>query len=136
MRICSKCGNNPKLDWHTSYCRECYRELDRKRYYRDRKKRLEINKQNYQENKQRWIIKAKRRRELYPEKYKANYTLRNAVKAGKIIKGKCEVCGDTKTHGHHDDYSKPLEVRWLCIKHHSEYHRTYNQALSDLLEDK
>ena len=35
----------------------------------------------------------------------------------------CEVCGERKTHAHHDDYSKPLEVKWLCKKHHDEHHR-------------
>jgi ribosomal protein S27AE len=36
----------------------------------------------------------------------------------------CEVCGATENvHAHHDDYSKPLEVRWLCSRHHAEHHQ-------------
>lgn len=42
----------------------------------------------------------------------------------------CEVCGarpeDAKIHKHHDDYSKPLEVRFLCTPHHGELHRQIN----------
>ena len=34
----------------------------------------------------------------------------------------CEVCGETKVEAHHDDYTKPLEVRWLCKRHHAEVH--------------
>ncbi|UOF80573.1 putative hnhc nuclease [Caudoviricetes sp.] len=35
----------------------------------------------------------------------------------------CEVCGtDNKVHRHHDDYSKPLQVRFLCPKHHKAIH--------------
>lgn len=56
----------------------------------------------------------------YPEKYKARYMLRNAVRLGKVIKGCCEVCGSPIVESHHDDYSKPLEVRWLCRLHHRE----------------
>jgi len=57
-----------------------------------------------------------------PEKLRARYMLRNAVKTGKVIKSPCEKCG-AKAEGHHDDYSKPLEVKWLCRKHHAELHR-------------
>ena len=56
----------------------------------------------------------------YPEKYKARYTLRNAVRLGKVTKGCCEVCGSQKVESHHDDYSKPLEIRWFCWLHHRE----------------
>jgi len=44
------------------------------------------------------------------------------IKRGKIKKGVCEVCGDPNVHGHHDDYTKPLEVRWFCEIHHLELH--------------
>ena len=56
----------------------------------------------------------------HPEKYTARNILNNAVRDGRVIKYPCEVCGDAKSQGHHADYSKPLEVRWLCFKHHRE----------------
>jgi hypothetical protein len=36
---------------------------------------------------------------------------------GKLVEQPCEVCG-AKAEMHHPDYSKPLEVRWLCTRHH------------------
>jgi len=54
----------------------------------------------------------------YPEKHKARYTLRNAIRLGKVERGCCEVCGSAEVEAHHDDYTKPLEVRWLCPLHH------------------
>lgn len=44
------------------------------------------------------------------------------VSRGKVEKGVCEVCGELEVQGHHNDYNKPLEVRWLCKKHHKELH--------------
>jgi ribosomal protein S27AE len=58
-------------------------------------------------------------RETDPLKIKA----RNATR--KLGKGlhECEKCGAEKAHAHHDDYSKPLDVRWLCRTCHSIEHR-------------
>jgi hypothetical protein len=53
----------------------------------------------------------------------ARKKLRYAVKIGKIKRKPCEVCGDPNSQAHHDDYDKPLEVRWLCQSHHNEAHR-------------
>ncbi len=36
----------------------------------------------------------------------------------------CEMCGDPNTQIHHDDYDKPLEIRWLCLKCHGVVHRS------------
>lgn len=52
----------------------------------------------------------------------ANVMVGNALRSGKLVKEPCETCGEKDSHGHHDDYAKPLEVRWLCSKHHTEWH--------------
>lgn len=60
-------------------------------------------------------------RERNPEKYKAHTTVNNAIRSGKLQRQGCEVCGE-KAHAHHDDYDRPLDVRWLCHAHHREHH--------------
>jgi len=35
----------------------------------------------------------------------------------------CTVCGAMKSEAHHEDYSKPLEVTWLCRTCHKAEHR-------------
>lgn len=64
----------------------------------------------------------------YPEKQRARDVLGKAVAQGKIIKpDTCQGCGDTfaseKLHGHHEDYTQPLEVEWLCTWCHGKRHR-------------
>jgi Zn finger protein HypA/HybF involved in hydrogenase expression len=58
-------------------------------------------------------------------------TLR-AIKSGALVRPEaCEVCnkavtrkdGVTAIQAHHDDYTKPLSVRWLCPKCHKAWHR-------------
>lgn len=56
-----------------------------------------------------------------PEKYKAQYTIANAIRRGKVKRLPCEKCGE-EGQAHHDDYSKPFEIRWLCKLHHDELH--------------
>lgn len=51
-----------------------------------------------------------------------------ARRKGEIIKQPCEICGSSKTDAHHDDYNKPLEVRWLCKKCHREWH-SHNEPI-------
>jgi hypothetical protein len=63
----------------------------------------------------------------YPERRQARILTGNAIRDGKIARLPCEVCGNVKAEAHHDDYSKPLDVRWLCRKHHAEHHRMQDQ---------
>jgi hypothetical protein len=61
----------------------------------------------------------------YPLKYAAHVITTNAVRDGKLIKEtSCSKCNSTcKIEGHHNDYTKPLDVTWLCELCHKEWHR-------------
>jgi hypothetical protein len=39
------------------------------------------------------------------------------LKRGKILRLACEVCGSLSSVMHHDDYTAPLSIRWLCRRH-------------------
>lgn len=45
-----------------------------------------------------------------------------ALREGKLVKQPCGVCGEAEVEAHHPDYDKPLEVVWLCKKHHHAEH--------------
>lgn len=64
-----------------------------------------------------------RRRAKDPQKVAARAELQRAVMLGEVVRGPCEKCGTTEgVEGHHEDYSKPLDVRWLCRKDHRLEH--------------
>lgn len=46
-----------------------------------------------------------------------------------IKKQPCEVCGRKETEAHHDNYDKPLEVRWLCFECHRKWHKDNPELL-------
>lgn len=55
-------------------------------------------------------------------KHEARWKTRRAIASGALSRGSCEVCGAEKVDAHHDDYSQPINVRWLCRPHHRELH--------------
>lgn len=61
-----------------------------------------------------------------PEKRKAHNEVKNALRSGKIHRHPCCICGN-KAQAHHEDYSKPLDIIWLCHKHHGERHVQINE---------
>ena len=71
----------------------------------------EVNKRAHEAYKQR-----------FPDRVRARSIANNALIAGEMEYGECEVCG-CKAEMHHDDYDFPLDVRWLCFQHHREVHR-------------
>ena len=41
----------------------------------------------------------------------------------------CEACGATRNiDAHHDDYTKPFDVRWLCKSCHKRHHLALSRA--------
>jgi ribosomal protein S27AE len=83
-------------------------------YDKEREKRPERKKSKF--------LQLRVYRELHPERNRARARVNYAIRTGKLVRQPCEICGDPKSQAHHEDYSKPLEVRWLCDKHHKETH--------------
>ena len=59
---------------------------------------------------------------LIKKRDKIRIKTRALVKAGKINKKPCIVCGNKNVIAHHEDYNNPFKVIWICDKHHKEYH--------------
>ena len=56
------------------------------------------------------------------EAYKAHWIVANAIRYGKLKKESCVICENPRTHAHHDNYSEPLKIKWLCSKCHRAHH--------------
>jgi len=69
---------------------------------------------------------AYRRRNMH--KIRAHNMVKAAMLLGVLVRRPCEVCGARQAQGgprvyaHHEDYDRPLEVRWLCARHHIQLH--------------
>lgn len=117
------------IDGLAAKCKTCQSEYDKKRTnlpHRVKARRIYIvtdaGKRARARANSTYCIK-------YPKKYKAHTMTGNAIRDKKLFKEPCEVCGATeKIHAHHDDYAKPLNVRWLCSAHHSQWHRDNGEA--------
>ena len=57
--------------------------------------------------------------------------VQTAIKNGTLIPEPCTICGSAiNIHAHHPDYSKPLDVNWLCSKCHKELHAHIRNPIS------
>lgn len=72
-------------------------------------------------------ISDERQRAKYPEKYQARQEVLKALRKGTLKKQPCS-CGNKKVQAHHSNYSKPLEVTWLCDDCHRDEHRKQKAA--------
>lgn len=66
----------------------------------------------------------------------ARSKLNHYIRDKHLLRQPCEICG-AKAEAHHDDYNKPLDVRWLCFRHHREWHKTNRvHENPELVEEK
>lgn len=132
---CFKCGEiktlshfykHPKMaDGHVNKCKECNKRDVRE----NRKDKIEYYRAYDSERGNRQTLEdLQRYREENPKKYAAHTAVNNAVRDKRLFQKPCEVCGEVEAHAHHDDYDKPLDVRWLCPPHHFEWHSINGEA--------
>jgi hypothetical protein len=144
MKDCGRCGkrkeptdfsvNRAKEDGLNNWCKACLSAYAKDRLAKanasrpDGWKRKTEDRAAYQrewaaanpgymtKKKKNWWQKNK-------DRMRVKDALRYAIKTGKVLKTPCHVCGSEKVEGHHPDYSRPLDVVWLCKEHHIEIHR-------------
>ena len=131
MKICRGCNQDRPLEEfaaNQARCRSC--RADQRREYkaqnRDRvREGQRVDRQKHPETVQE---QKRRHKERHPEKWKARQAAWNAVHRERIAKpNSCERCGTEveqkrEIHAHHHDYSRPLDVEWLCIDCHLAEH--------------
>jgi hypothetical protein len=130
MKRCFRCGEvkaidefyrHPMMtDGHLGKCKECTK-IDVRGNYRIRlsdKHAYDKARTKTTERRLSRLAQHIRWAERHPEKERAHRKVHNALRDGRLVRLPCEMCGETKTQAHHDDYAKPLEVRWLCFRCH------------------
>ena len=133
-KTCFVCGEtlpiddfyrHPEMaDGHLGKCKNCckaqahgyrkarvdhWREYDRNRFHMP-------------ERKTSLYATAKKMRTVYPEKNRARRLVSKAIRNGTLQRQPCAMCGATKVEAHHTDYSKPLDVVWVCRSCHFKIH--------------
>ena len=107
-------------------CNKCKQRIRSKRWYwRNRDQVCEVVRDRRQENLESVRLYDRERgyRPGDASKRRARRQVDIALRNGTLERCPCEVCGDPKVQAHHEDYSLPLAVRWLCHKHHGQTHR-------------
>jgi hypothetical protein len=130
---CFKCGKvlplsafyrHPKMgDGHLGKCKQCARRAARANNARTRDARREYERKRARTPERRAAAAEyqRRRRARKQTQYAAHTIVNNAIRDGRLTPQPCEACGATEcVQAHHDDYGKPLVVRWLCFKCHRE----------------
>lgn len=71
----------------------------------------------------------------HPERKVAHTAVGNAVRDGRLQKLPCAFCGSgDRVEAHHHDYTKPLDVTWLCSPCHRRFHALEQMATYEKAE--
>lgn len=127
-KICSRCKiEKPVSEFHkckkTGYqywCKPCHRkdniEYAKTGYYAEYRCRPEVV-----ERRKEYRTEYRQRPAVMVKDFARSY-LNNAIRDGRFNREPCAMCGEEQAEGHHDDYSQPLLVVWLCAECHTELH--------------
>ncbi len=120
------------------WCKECVDKYSREYKKANRDLCTKYNQDWKKRNPEKVKIAHSRNDKSYakkhPERRRAINILYRAIKSGKIKRQPCIVCGNPKSQGHHEKYSKPLEVQWVCQTHHLRLHQFYRDFNCNDLE--
>lgn len=139
QKTCFKCGAEKPLadyyrhkgmaDGHLNKCKSCTKNDTWQRRHNSsaRDRVLEYDRARGNRQSADYLREYRKR---YPKKYRAHSSVSKAIRDGKLERQlKCEECAsDFHVEAHHDDYDKPLDVRWLCAACHKQWHATNGEA--------
>ena len=132
-RFCIVCKTDkPENEFYPQYtkksavnwCKVCSSKRAKKFRYSDAGQKWfrEYNQRPEQRDAQRKQVRKQRSTPEGKKKNAARSLAGYYLKTGRISRGECEYIYLGNCHGriemHHDDYSKPRDVRWLCSRHH------------------
>ncbi|MHA2246060.1 MAG: hypothetical protein ACXADY_13940 [Candidatus Hodarchaeales archaeon] len=150
VKRCSQCRemkptyefhkNKTRKDGLSPQCKECVGKRAKRRYKARREeyitKQREYSRRNmekererlrkyYQNHRQVVLERITKHKEMNPHKNKARMELAYAIEKRDIIRP--EICSECRKssdniQAHHEDYSKPLDVQWLCPSCHNRLH--------------
>jgi len=106
-----------------SSCKECVKSKVRAHYAENRERIAAYERERAQRPERKAMVIEYQRKRIGTAERTARSRVSNALRDGRLVRQPCEVCQATaRVQAHHDDYSKPLDVRWLCFTHHREHH--------------
>jgi len=134
---CKEC-HKQKVRENRAEKADYYRAYDAHRYQNDPKVRKRHRRYaKTQEGKASLNAARKKWLQENAEKRACHTILNNAVRDGRAVKpNACQSCGksDCRIEGHHHDYTKPLDVKWVCRSCHVAIHRKEDESLAKLHE--
>lgn len=121
----NKCKSCTKIDVSINYRKNIshYVEYDKKRsclpHRIEARNKYALSDNGKEAHKRVFILSNNK----FPEKRSARVAVGNAIRDGFLIKKPCFSCGSSiNVQAHHEDYNKPLDVVWLCVKCHRAEH--------------
>jgi hypothetical protein len=127
---CKKCN----VEANTAYRKTENGSVKLKEYRNsDRGRMVAKNADKKFRSSEKWKIWIDETKDKYAFRRRARRMAMHAVYMGRLDRKPCEVCGtNEKIEAHHDDYSKPLDVRWLCQAHHRQWHAEHKEGYGEV----